>query len=73
MKTNFYVLQVYVPKEGYVTIFSYEGCRSNANRKFRSFIKRTYDLPSQVFRVETYKSVLAYLDDCPVRILPFYP
>nr|DAO90219.1 MAG TPA: hypothetical protein [Microviridae sp.] len=73
MKTNFFVLQVYVPRRGYVTIFCYEGCRSNANRKFRTFLKRTSDLPSQVFRVETYKSVLDYFDDNPVRIIPFYP
>lgn len=73
MKTNFFVLQVHVPRRGYVTIFCYEGYRSNANRKFRTFLKRTSDLPSQVFRIETYNSVLAYLDDCPVRITPFYP
>lgn len=73
MKANYYELQVYVPQKGYTTVFAYVGNRSNANRKFRSFIKDQFTLPSYVFRVRTFSSVHTAIAESPSRVTPFYP
>ena len=73
MKANYYELQVYVPQKGYTTVYCYVGNRSNANRKFRSFIKDQFSLPSHVFRVRTFSCVHTYLSGDPVRTTSFYP
>lgn len=73
MKKNYYVLQAFVPYRSYVTIYAYFGTRSNANRKFRSFLSSN---PSACYfscmRVQTYSSVHSMLTgDSPLRSLPF--
>lgn len=73
MKTNYYELQVYVPQKGYTTVFVYVGLRSNANRKFRSFIKDQFTLPSHVFRVRTFSNVHTAIAESPSRVTSFYP
>lgn len=73
MKTNYYELQVYVPQKGYTTVFAYVGNRSNANRKFRSFIKDQLTLPSHVFRVRTFSNVYTAIAESPSRVTSFYP
>lgn len=73
MKANYYELQVYVPQKGYTTVFAYVGNRSNANRKFRSFIKDQFTLPSHVFRVRTFSNVYIAISESPSRVTPFYP
>lgn len=73
MKRNYFELQVYVPQKGYITVYCYVGYRSNANRKFRSFIKDQFFLSSHVFRVRTFSCVHAYLSGDSIRITPFYP
>lgn len=73
MKANFYELQVYVPQKGYTTVYCYVGNRSNANRKFRSFIKDQFTLPSHVFRVRTFSNVHTAIAESPSRVTPFYP
>lgn len=73
MKANYYELQVYVPQKGYTTVFAYVGNRSNANRKFRSFIKDQFTLPSHVFRVRTFSNVHTAIAESPSRVTPFYP
>lgn len=74
-KSNYYELQVqvYVPQKGYTTVFAYVGNRSNANRKFRSFIKDQFILPSHVFRVRTFSNVYTAIADAPSCVTPFYP
>lgn len=73
MKTNYYELQVYVPLRGYITVFVYVGNRSNANRKFRSFIKDQFTLPSHVFRVRTFSNVHTAIAESPSRVTSFHP
>lgn len=74
MKKNYYELQVYVPGlNGYRTIFSYYGTRSNCTRKFGSFVS-SYPgrFPSLMFSVNTYHSIESMLSgESPVRVSVF--
>lgn len=45
----------------------------NSNRKFRSFIKDQFTLPSHVFRVRTFSNVHTAIAESPSRVTPFYP
>lgn len=74
MKKNYYELQAFIPYRNYVTIYAYSGTRSNANRKFRSFLSSNPSTCySSCMRVQTYSSVHAMLaGDSPIRSLPFY-
>lgn len=76
MKKAYYELQVYYYREArYITLFSYYGFRSNANRKFRSFLRS--NLPgykTSNFRILTYSSVDSFLNgSSPVRSSIFNP
>lgn len=75
MKKNYYELQVYVAKKGYLTILSYSGLRSNANRKFRMYLDSFFpNYQAFVFRVLTYSSVESMINgDSSLRSLPFNP
>lgn len=74
MKKNYYELQAYVCHKGYVTVYAYSGTRSNANRKFRTFLSSNpSSCYSSCMRVQTYSSVHSMLSgDSPIRSLPFY-
>ena len=74
MKTNYYELQVYVEGQDYRTIFAYVGTRSNANRKFRSFLRKNYvsTFLSYNFRVMTYSSVHSFLPGEVIFTTPFF-
>ena len=77
MKKNYYYeLQAYVCHKGYITIYAYSGTRSNANRKFRSFLSSNPSVCHSSciirLRVQTYSSVHSMLSgDSPLRSLPF--
>lgn len=74
MKTNYYELQVYVEGQDYRTIFAYVGTRSNANRKFRAFLRKNYTSTflSYNFRVRTYSSVHSFLAGEVICTTPFF-
>lgn len=74
MKTNYYELQVYVEGQDYRTIFAYSGTRSNANRKFRAFLRKGYisTFLSYNFRVRTYSSVHSFLAGEVICTTPFF-
>lgn len=66
MKKNYYQLQVYYYQKGYITIYAYSGFRSNANRKFRSYLASNFpNYQSSVFRVLTYSSIMSMLHGYP--------
>ena len=69
MKKNYYELQVYVRLRGYVTVSTYYGTRSNANRKFRLAFSSMVDDPhSYVLRVCTYSSLDSMIScESPIR------
>lgn len=75
MKKNYYELQVFVRPKGYVTICTYYGIRSNANRKFRLFLNTCiFECQSIFFRVQTYSSLGSMLaGDSPIKSLSFNP
>ena len=56
MKKHYYELQVLNLDNNYVTVMSYVGLRSNANRKFRRFIVES-DIAYYQFRVKTYETL----------------
>lgn len=56
MKKHYYELQVLNLDDNYVTVMSYVGLRSNANRKFRRFISEN-DIAYYQFRVKTYETL----------------
>lgn len=73
MKKNYYELQIYIRYRDYLTVCTYVGTRSNANRKFRNFaISHGLD-HSCCLRISAYPSIHSMLDgEHPVRITPFY-
>jgi len=73
MKKNYYELQVFVRPKGYVTICTYYGNYSSANRKFRSFLNIcVFECQSIFFRVQAYSSLGSMLNgDAPIRSLSF--
>lgn len=73
MKKYYYELQVLNLFNNYVTVLSYVGFRSNANRKFRHFIAEN-NLAYYQCRIKIYETLYSKIAGISASLtLPFKP